>query len=125
MTRSPDSLSPPNSGQPEPEKRDDKALTCWQEDEANLRAAAEVYCPPARPDKEGNNRNGFVAVVGLTVWNVVQIRAVAVEQSVITGLKRKFGPLNPWLLELSNLCERNSSSHPFAPMKSIDRGRNL
>jgi hypothetical protein len=35
MTRSPDSLVPSDSGQPEPEKRDDKALTCWQEGEAN------------------------------------------------------------------------------------------
>jgi hypothetical protein len=30
MTRSPDSLVPSDSGQPEPEKRDDKASTCWQ-----------------------------------------------------------------------------------------------
>ena len=35
MTRSPDSLVPSGSGQPETEKRDDKALTCWQEGEAN------------------------------------------------------------------------------------------
>ena len=42
MTRSPDSLVPSASGQPDPEKRDDKALTCWQEGEANLRAATEV-----------------------------------------------------------------------------------
>ena len=42
MTRSPDSLVPSDSGQPDPEKRDDKALTCWQEGEANLRAATEV-----------------------------------------------------------------------------------
>src|SRR5436305_393938 len=42
MTRSPDSLVPSGSGQPEPEKRDDKALTCWQGGEANLRAATEV-----------------------------------------------------------------------------------
>src|SRR6266478_6554152 len=42
MTRSPDSLVPSASGQPDPEKRDDKALACWQEGEANLRAATEV-----------------------------------------------------------------------------------
>ena len=42
MTRSPDSLVPSGSGQPEPEKRDDKALTCWQEGEATLRAATGV-----------------------------------------------------------------------------------
>src|SRR5579859_3978684 len=42
MTRSPDSLVPSASGQPESEKRDDKALNCWQEGEANLRAATEV-----------------------------------------------------------------------------------
>ena len=42
MTRSPDSLVPSASGQPDPEKRDDKALICWQEGEANLRAATEV-----------------------------------------------------------------------------------
>jgi RNA-directed DNA polymerase len=42
MTRSPDSLVPSDSGQPEPEKRDDKALSCWQEGEANLRAVTEV-----------------------------------------------------------------------------------
>src|SRR6266849_5584773 len=42
MTRSPDSLVPSDPGQPEPEKRDDKALNCWQEGEANLRAATEV-----------------------------------------------------------------------------------
>ena len=53
MTRSPDSLVPSDSGQPEPEKRDDKALSCWQEGEANWRAATEVNavtassCPPA------------------------------------------------------------------------------
>lgn len=42
MTRSPDSLVPSDSGQPEPEKRDDKALICRQGGEANLRAATEV-----------------------------------------------------------------------------------
>ena len=42
MTRSPDSLVPSGSGQPDPEKRDDKALNCWQGGEANLRAATEV-----------------------------------------------------------------------------------
>ena len=42
MTRSPDSLVPSASGQPDPEKRDDKALICWQEGEANLRAATQV-----------------------------------------------------------------------------------
>ena len=42
MTRSPDSPVPSDSGQPEPEKRDDKAFNCWQEGEANLRAATEV-----------------------------------------------------------------------------------
>src|SRR5438046_9931514 len=42
MTRSPDSLVPSDSGQPDPEKRDDKALTCWQGGEANLRTATEV-----------------------------------------------------------------------------------
>jgi RNA-directed DNA polymerase len=42
MTRSPDSLVPSDSGQPEPEKRDNKALNCWQEGEANLRAATQV-----------------------------------------------------------------------------------
>src|SRR6266566_5396410 len=42
MTRSPDSLVPSVAGQPETEKRDDKALNCWQEGEANLRAATEV-----------------------------------------------------------------------------------
>src|SRR5437899_345631 len=56
MTRSPDSLVPSDSGQPEPEKRDDKALTCWQESEANSRAATEVnaisassYPPAIKP----------------------------------------------------------------------------
>ena len=56
MTRSPDSPVPSDSGQPEPEKRDDKALTCWQEGEANLRAAIEVnaisassYPPASKP----------------------------------------------------------------------------
>jgi hypothetical protein len=42
MTRSPDSLVPFDSGQPELETRDDKALNCWPEGEANLRAATEV-----------------------------------------------------------------------------------
>jgi retron-type reverse transcriptase len=42
MTRSPDSLIPSDSGQPEPEKRDDKAFNCRQEGEANLRAATQV-----------------------------------------------------------------------------------
>jgi hypothetical protein len=42
MTRSPDSLIPFDAGQPVPEKRDDKALNCRQEDEANLRAATPV-----------------------------------------------------------------------------------
>jgi hypothetical protein len=42
MTRSLDSLIPSESGQPEPEKRDDKAFNCRQEGEANLRAATQV-----------------------------------------------------------------------------------
>jgi hypothetical protein len=50
MTRSPDSLVPSGSGQPESEKRDDKALTCWQEGEANLRAATEVNAVSASSD---------------------------------------------------------------------------
>lgn len=56
MTRSPDSLVPSDSGQPEPEKRDDKALICRQEGEVNLRAATQVnavsassYPPAIRP----------------------------------------------------------------------------
>jgi hypothetical protein len=56
MTRSPDSLVPSGSGQPEPEKRDDKPLTCWQGGEANLRAATPVnaiaassYPPAIKP----------------------------------------------------------------------------
>jgi hypothetical protein len=60
MTRSPDSLVPSDSGQPEPEKRDDKALTCWQEGEANLRAATKVnavsassYPPAITPIQSG------------------------------------------------------------------------
>lgn len=42
MTRSPDSLIPSDSGQPDAEKRDDKAFNCRQEGEANLRAATQV-----------------------------------------------------------------------------------
>ena len=42
MTRSPDSLIPSDAGQPAPEKRDDKAFSCRQEGEANLRAATQV-----------------------------------------------------------------------------------
>src|SRR6266571_5555214 len=42
MTRSPDSRIPSDTGQPVAEERDDKALTCWQEGEANLRAATQV-----------------------------------------------------------------------------------
>src|SRR6516164_8605705 len=42
MTRSPDSRIPSDSGQPDPEKRDDKAFKCRQEGEANLRAATQV-----------------------------------------------------------------------------------
>jgi hypothetical protein len=42
MTRSPDSLVPSGSGQPESEKRDDKALTCRKGGEANLWAATAV-----------------------------------------------------------------------------------
>jgi hypothetical protein len=41
MTRSPDSLVPSASGQPDPEKRDDKALTCRKGGEANWRTASE------------------------------------------------------------------------------------
>src|SRR5438132_9826348 len=59
-TRSPDSLVPSDSGQPEPEKRDDKALTCRGEGEANLRAATEVnavtassYPPAITPTQPG------------------------------------------------------------------------
>jgi hypothetical protein len=42
MTRSPDSLIPSGTEQSTPEKRDDKASTCRQEGEANLRAATQV-----------------------------------------------------------------------------------
>ena len=47
MTRSPDSRIPSDSGQPDPEKRDDKAFKCRQEGEANLRAATEVNAASA------------------------------------------------------------------------------
>ena len=53
MTRSPDSLSPSVAGQPDTEKRDDKALTCWQEGEANLRAATEVNAVTASSNPPG------------------------------------------------------------------------
>jgi Reverse transcriptase (RNA-dependent DNA polymerase) len=56
MTRSPNSLVPSGSGQLEAETRDDKAFSCRQEGEANLRAATEVnaiaaslYPPAIRP----------------------------------------------------------------------------
>ena len=42
MDRSPDSLIPPAEGQPSTGKRDDKALICRQEGEANSRAATQV-----------------------------------------------------------------------------------
>ena len=42
MDRSPDSLIPPVEGQPSAGKRDDKALICRQEGEANSRAATQV-----------------------------------------------------------------------------------
>ena len=42
MTRSPDSLVSSAAGQPAVEKQDDKAFTCRQGGEANLRAATEV-----------------------------------------------------------------------------------
>src|ERR1700756_1139978 len=42
MTRSPDSLIPSGVEQSATEKRDDKAFTCRQEGEANLRAATQV-----------------------------------------------------------------------------------
>src|SRR5260370_4276887 len=42
MTRSPDSLVPSAAGKPDREKGDAKALACWKEGEANLRAATEV-----------------------------------------------------------------------------------
>jgi hypothetical protein len=42
MTRSPDSLIPSLAEQSAAEKRDDKAFTCRQGGEANLRAATEV-----------------------------------------------------------------------------------
>src|SRR3954462_13393396 len=42
MTRSPDSQIPSDAGQPATEKRDDKALSCRQQGEANLRAATPV-----------------------------------------------------------------------------------
>src|SRR5262249_39439565 len=45
MTRSRDSLVPSASRQLEGEKRDDKALACRQEGEANLRAAKSQQWP--------------------------------------------------------------------------------
>src|ERR1700683_3484150 len=42
MTRSPDSLIPSAAAHPSAQKLDDKAFTCRQEGEANLRAATEV-----------------------------------------------------------------------------------
>src|ERR1700732_3638141 len=42
MTRSPDGLVPSASGQPDAEKRHEKALTCRKGAEANLRAAPQV-----------------------------------------------------------------------------------
>ena len=43
MTRSPNSLVPSASGQPETETRDDKALSCRQEGEANLYMRCRLY----------------------------------------------------------------------------------
>jgi hypothetical protein len=61
MTRSPDSLVPSATGQPAAETRDDKALTCRQEGEANLRAAtqgnavsASSYPPAITPMQPGS-----------------------------------------------------------------------
>ena len=50
MDRSPDSLIPSGGGQLAPEKRDDKALNCRQEGEANLRAATPVNVVSASSD---------------------------------------------------------------------------
>ncbi len=50
MTRSPDSQIPSDTGQPAAEKRDDKALNCRQEGEANLRAATPVNVVSASSD---------------------------------------------------------------------------
>src|ERR1700740_394732 len=50
MTRSPDSPVPSDSGQPEPEKRDDKALICCAEGKENLRAETEVNVDTASSD---------------------------------------------------------------------------
>src|SRR5205085_1662692 len=42
---------------------------------AGWRKWAENRCFLRTPDKQRNNRNGFVAVVGLTVWNAVQYQS--------------------------------------------------
>src|ERR1700674_2748875 len=50
MTRSPDSLVSFAVGQPAVEKRDDKAFICWQEGDANLRAAIQMNAVSASPN---------------------------------------------------------------------------
>ena len=60
-------------------------------------ALSEAVCGP--PDKQENNRDGFVAVVGLTVSELSPISGPyqAVEQSGITGLVREVGRRTlPW-----------------------------
>src|SRR5581483_3363713 len=60
MTRSPDSLIPSDSGQPAPEKRDDKAFKCRQEGEANLRAATQVNAVSASSTPPGVGRLNWI-----------------------------------------------------------------
>jgi RNA-directed DNA polymerase len=50
MTRSPDSLVPSGSGQPDPEKRDDKALICRQEGEGNSPLLSNILLTPFDQD---------------------------------------------------------------------------
>ena len=61
MTRSPDSLIPSVAEQSAAEEQDDKALTCRQEGEANLRAAPE---PPLTTDHK-NEVPPFVPILCL------------------------------------------------------------
>jgi hypothetical protein len=71
-----------------------KQLPATRESWSKIGTIASVRAVGARaPDKQGNNRSGFVAVVGLTVWNIVhyQGRIRPLNRARSLDLKGKMG----------------------------------
>jgi len=89
MTRSPDSLIPSDAEQSAAEKRDDKAFTCRQGGEANLRATTEVNAVSASLTPPVSRPTQLELFPGRAC--VPEAKPATVQRSARPGLDRRDG----------------------------------